>query len=77
MENETEKQVEPTFLEEMEKKKTEFAEIIKDAEGKILELKNLRAIEVMSGKSKAGNTEGPEEKKETPAEYSQRMLRGG
>lgn len=66
----------PTFLEEIELKKAELDRTLKELDEKIKEAKELKSIEILSGRASAGRVE-PVEVKETPKEYANRMLRGG
>lgn len=65
----------PTFLEQVKAEREALEKVRADNQKLVGELRELKAVELLSGKTDAGQ---PSEKpKETPQEYAQRMLRGG
>jgi len=65
-----------SILEQIKAERTAVEEANKVAEERIAELRELRGIELLSGKSEAGIP--PEKpKEETPKEYAQRVMSGG
>ena len=69
-------EVKPTFLEEVEAKKNALVEVIRDADGKIKELKELQAIEILSGKTEAGNKPAEKPVEISPVDYAKNALKG-
>mgnify|MGYP001611371848 CR=1 FL=1 len=64
-----------SILDELKKAKTELDESIRISDEKIAELRELRANEILAGKTDAGQKQ-EKPKEETPAEYAIRMMTG-
>ena len=71
-----EEEIKETFIAQIQKEREALDNAIKESQTKIEELRELRAVEILSGKSDAGKQQKEKPAEISPAEYAKNALKG-